>query len=261
MADTLHFERYEFKYFVPNDRLAEVRKFIRPYVQPDKHAAKNGTGRYTIQNIYLDTPGLDFFHDGVNGAPDRVKLRIRWYGDEAEEPFFFEVKRKIRRVIVKDRVRITRREFDAIVADGPLSLPDGPTRERLLNFADRATYSGAVPTVLVRYERDPFESVFGEYARITFDRAMCFQQARDFQIPGNPRGWTYVDAPWATGGIPNAAVLELKFTNEYPRWMSDLVSNFELERMGFSKYGSSIVHWTEGDIAMVEDSRRAMGWR
>ena len=31
--DTLHFERYEYKYFVPEDRTDEIRRFIHPYVQ------------------------------------------------------------------------------------------------------------------------------------------------------------------------------------------------------------------------------------
>ncbi|MCA9322178.1 MAG: polyphosphate polymerase domain-containing protein [Planctomycetes bacterium] len=259
--DTLHFERYEYKYFVPESVTDRVREFVRPYVKPDAHAVGKPGGRYTIHNIYLDTPGLDFFHAGMDDAPDRFKLRIRWYDPEAQGPFFFEVKRKIRQVIVKDRVRISRDELLAIVRDGPLSLPDGATRRSILAFLDQATCTGAVPTVMCRYTREPYESAFGEYARVTFDRAVCFQEARDFELLGNPRDWSYVDAEWATRGIRCASIIELKFTNEFPRWMSDLVAEFELERMGYSKYNSSIIHRAQKALGTLEGFQSAAsGW-
>ena len=34
-----------------------------------------------INNLYLDTRGLDFYAANVSGAMDRRKVRIRWYGD------------------------------------------------------------------------------------------------------------------------------------------------------------------------------------
>ncbi len=35
----------------------------------------------TINNIYLDWPGLNNFWENVNGQSQRVKVRIRWYGN------------------------------------------------------------------------------------------------------------------------------------------------------------------------------------
>ena len=34
-----------------------------------------------VNNIYLDSHGLDDYHDHVTGLADRSKSRIRWYGD------------------------------------------------------------------------------------------------------------------------------------------------------------------------------------
>lgn len=248
--DNLHFERYEFKYFVRAEIIDAIRSFVRPYVAPDHHAAKNSDGRYSIYNIYLDSPNLELFHAGDDGENDRFKLRIRWYDHAARGPFFFEVKRKVGRVIVKDRVPICLKDFRAIVKDGPLGITSGDTRDRLLRFTDNATMTGATPVILCRYTREPFESIFGEYARITFDRSMCYQAAHDFEVPGNSRRWGYIDSLTTTRGIPRAAIMELKFTNEFPRWMSDLISEFGLERMGFSKYGSSVSQWTSDERGM-----------
>lgn len=238
--DRLHFERYEFKYLVPEEATGAIRRFIRPYVELDERAAHAPDRRYEVHNLYLDTPNLDLYTTCANDAPDRFKLRIRWYDGEAKGPFFYEVKRKVRQVILKDRARISRPELRAILRGEPLALPDGRSRDNLASFLGRAGYTGAVPTILLRYTREPYESIFGDYARLTLDRAMCFQPARGYDLREDPRAWTYVDAAGETAGVRCAMLIELKFTREFPRWMSDLVAEFNLERIGFSKYMTSI---------------------
>lgn len=253
--DTLHFERYEYKYFVPEDQSEAIRRFIRPYVAVDAHAADAPDRRYSIYNLYLDTPCLDLFRACTEGDVDRFKLRIRWYDAAARGPFFFEVKRKVRQVIVKDRARITADDLRAVLRGMPVSLPEGPTRERLTAFLSQVALRGMCPYLFSRYTREPYESVFGDYARLTFDRAICFQAARG--KPMDPRGWTYTDAPWATGGMRGATVLELKFTRDFPRWMSDLVAEFDLERIGYSKYVSSVLRRLEEEHGGIVSDRQA----
>ncbi len=34
-----------------------------------------------VNNIYLDSPALRFYFMNTEGAADRTKVRIRWYGD------------------------------------------------------------------------------------------------------------------------------------------------------------------------------------
>jgi len=241
-VDTLHLERYEYKYFVPEDRADAIRSFVRPYGTLDRYAACAPERRYTIHNIYLDTPGLDLYSACMSGDPDRLKLRIRWYDEKALGPFFVEVKRKIRNVVVKDRARVSREEFRALLRGNRVAAPDVPAFQALATFRDQMSLRGAVPTLCSRYTREPYESIFGDYARLTLDRAMCYQPVGDADLPEEPRAWTYVDAAAATGGIRQALVLELKFTRDFPRWMSDLVAEFDLERIGYSKYVSSILH-------------------
>ena len=35
-----------------------------------------------VRNIYYDTPDYDFYHSNINGDTNRVKARIRWYGEQ-----------------------------------------------------------------------------------------------------------------------------------------------------------------------------------
>jgi hypothetical protein len=34
-----------------------------------------------INNLYLDTPAMDHYHDNIDGSMQRRKVRIRWYGN------------------------------------------------------------------------------------------------------------------------------------------------------------------------------------
>src|SRR6185503_7902704 len=171
--DKLHFERYEYKYLIPEDRVEAVRRFIRPYVELDDHSAASTNLQYTINNLYLDTANLDLYMAGLTDQVDRYKLRIRWYGEGVAGPYFFEVKRKIRQVIVKDRARLSPSDYRAMLRGEPLSLPDA-SMENFTAFRNRMARIGAAPALFVRYAREAYESVFGEYARLTFDRAMGY---------------------------------------------------------------------------------------
>lgn len=71
--------RYERKFLVEKLLPSQVeviikrhpRLFISPY--PPRF----------VNNLYLDTPSMENYHDNVGGAEHRRKVRIRWYG----EPF------------------------------------------------------------------------------------------------------------------------------------------------------------------------------
>ncbi len=255
--EALHFERYEYKYFLSEDRIEELRRFIRPYTRLDEHAQQSVDHAYTIHSIYFDTPTLELYHAGLRDAPDRYKLRVRWYDSIEHGQIFCEVKRKIRQVIVKDRARMSREELDGLLCGRPLALAAGRADPTLASFLDRTTRSGAVPVMRSRYSREAYESVFGEYARITFDRAMCYQSFEGDGAIEDPLGWRYIDGAGEMFDVPRAFLIELKFSRDFPRWMSDLVAELDLVRCGFSKYIVSMTRLLDGASGGVEFHRRA----
>lgn len=238
--DTLHFERFEWKYFVPETQVEAVRRFIAPYVRLDRHAANSPDRRYTIHSVYLDTPDLALWHAGANDLVRRFKLRVRWYDGAAGGPFFCEVKRKLGQVIVKDRATVGRETAAALLTGQRVALPEGGVARYLAEFADRVTRISAAPVMHVRYTREAYESAFREYARLTFDRAMRFQRIGADPLLPAPAAWRCIDVPFATESVREAVLIELKFSREFPRWMADLVAEFGLVRCGFSKYSQAI---------------------
>ncbi len=239
------FERFEYKYFVPERRVDEIRAFIAPYVLPDADAGERIDGSYTITNLYYDTPTFELWHQQEVGAMDRYKLRIRTYGTEADGPIFFEVKRKVKDVVVKTRGFCPRDDYadrvQWIFADQLASESDW----NLADFQRRALIHGAVPQVLLRYEREAYESRFGDYARVTFDRGIRFQPARGTGLTGECGAWNYLDTGLDVAGFPSAVLVELKFTRHVPYWLYDLVRTFQLEQTNSSKYHTCIQHQFE----------------
>src|SRR5205823_5184216 len=100
-----------------------------------------------------------------------------------------------------------------------------------------ASFAGPlVPVALVRYEREPYFSRIDEYARVTFDRKLCFQTKAELSLVPDHDHWTPVDNPVAMRVSPTSSliVLELK-----------------LRRDAFCKYTraiDSMLHRPEGRI-------------
>ncbi len=85
--------RYERKFLVDQMDAQQVRGMVR------RHPAmfyEPYPPRY-VNNLYLDTEGMENYFDNVSGTSDRRKVRIRWYGDlfsTVENPTLeFKVKR------------------------------------------------------------------------------------------------------------------------------------------------------------------------
>lgn len=72
-----HEYRYERKFLVEGLDAAQVDMLVRrhPCMFYEPYSP-----RY-VNNLYLDSEGLDNYYANVDGAGERHKVRIRWYGD------------------------------------------------------------------------------------------------------------------------------------------------------------------------------------
>lgn len=92
----------------------------------------------------------------------------------------------------------------------------------------------ARPMVLVRYMRQAFEGNSENKVRVTFDRELAYCVTNRPEVRLGGRGWQR--NPFTLNGV----ILEIKFTNKYPAWLSQMVKYFNLEARSISKFGSSI---------------------
>jgi hypothetical protein len=227
--------RYELKYIVTEIQAAAIAKYIGPFLEPDKYSKLRRGGHYPIVSLYLDSPELRLCKETLQGVKNRFKLRIRSYTDEPEYPRFFEIKRRINRVIMKSRARVMDEDV-LLLLRGKLLPPRGyTTDEAALNqFQLYVATIGAGPMVLIRYLRQAWESTSENRVRVTFDRELCYKVTHEPYVRLGGSGWQESDVTRGT------SILEIKFTGSYPVWLSRLVEDFELDVTAVSKYATSM---------------------
>jgi len=227
--------RYELKYLITESKAAAIHAYISPFLEYDKYSKLQRGGMYPIVSLYVDSPDLQLCRETLCGAKNRFKLRIRSYTDEPEYPRFFEIKRRINRVILKSRARVTDADVPLLLQGKRLSSHRYTTDEVALNQFQ--LYTAAIhagPAVLIRYTRQAFESPTENRVRVTFDRELCYKLTDKPEVRLGGSGWQ-----------PNTlthghAILEIKFTGVYPAWLGRMAAHFNLNARSVSKFATSM---------------------
>ncbi len=237
-------DRHEAKYVIPRSLVPEIRRFIRPFCRPDIHGRGNPP-EYVITTLQLDTPGLSLFHAKEHEALNRFKLRVRSYGEPGESPVFLEIKRKIGHAIVKSRAAVASEAWSKDLIHNPrigVTFSSSKEEEGFLEFVRLVREVGARPTVLIRYTRESYMGRVDHYSRVTMDRRLMYQPTESWDAWGENGRWRSMDNPLVQNkqNSFSGIVLELKTLSSAPRWMIDLVMEFNLVRTGNCKYATAM---------------------
>lgn len=230
--DTMLSCRYELKYRIRESKAGAIAQYVQSYIHPDKYALKQPGLKYTISSLYFDSNELHLCKETIYQRKNRFKLRVRCYDDNPESPYFVEIKRRLNSVIIKDRARIQKEMLKGIMN---FHVPDelySKDKKILTQFNFYLLSLRARPIVLVRYMRQAFEGDSRNRVRITFDRQLCFKAVNCLEVTTNGSGWKPVPMDFV--------ILELKFTERYPIWLSDMIKIFDLKQTAMSKYVSSV---------------------
>jgi hypothetical protein len=231
--------RFEMKYRISESKAAAVENFIRPYLQLDRYCKLQPSGNYPIVSLYLDSSDLKLCRESLTGQKNRFKLRIRGYTDDPAYPKFFEIKRRLNTVIIKDRQRVSQRDVERLLSGG--ALPEqyySTEQEALKQFLFYMRSINAHPLVLVRYIRRAYEDTSETRVRVTFDRKLCYSTCNGPNVTLNGSGWQRHPI--------NDVVLEIKFTSLFPAWLTRMVRCLDLQQQSFSKYA----HCVQGACSM-----------
>ncbi len=232
--------RHELKYAVHPDLVEAVRAYICRYCKIDEHGSPEKDYFYTIDSLYFDTDEYDAYWDVEDMAPIRAKLRVRCYPDTADATVKLEVKRRQDGLIIKSAASLPRAGWtDWLRCPGKAALLPTQCREALRAFVIIMQSHNLRPKMLVRYERQAYQSTVDHEVRVTFDRNMVHQIMTRFELNGSPSRWMSMDDEQSMG-VRGHILLELKFKDRAPVWMSDLTRRFKLKRQGYSKYCSAV---------------------
>jgi SPX domain protein involved in polyphosphate accumulation len=229
--------RYEYKYFVPYEKLDRLRSMLKPFMELDSNACEHG-GEYTVRSIYFDTPDWDCYVQKVEGVKRRNKVRLRGYnGGNVKSEVFFEIKKKVDEPLYKNRAALSYEEAQQVMLGKSLDEVVFTTTERpaAVEDAQRFLYHLRArrmrPVITVIYEREPYEAIFFDKEndmRITLDKNL------------RAVAWPALDELFeekqARPVEPRRFIMEIKFNRYLPNWAKAVVSSLGLTKGPASKY-------------------------
>lgn len=233
LQERLQAQRFEYKYVISEDTAAAVRDFVRSYLRPDEYAAVRPDFSYPVHSLYLDSVPLTTYWDTINGNLNRYKLRLRFYSAHPESPVFFEIKQRVNDAVLKQRSGV-RREAVAWLLSGHLPnvsqlISGNPNQLAALDqFCLRMNRIGAVPQARVSYQREAWAGEGKHGIRVTMDRAVRLEPDSTARLAEEMRNPVEV--------FGQNVVLELKFDDQYPDWVNEMVRVFGLVRGSAAKY-------------------------
>ncbi len=236
--DTIQKQRFEHKYVINEDIALGIRDFVSSYLELDSYGATQPNLSYSVHSLYLDSPDLRTYQETVNGDRNRYKLRIRYYETDEEAPVFFEIKRRVDRIIAKKRAIVHRRAANDLArgfipsTDDLLYPQDGEQMDALLDFCKLVNHLRAQPKVHVSYFREAWVANGANKIRVTMDRSVQSEPQHTVSFAHDLRN------PHMVFG--NKVILELKFTDRFPNWFMDLVRVFGLRTGPAAKYVDGI---------------------
>jgi hypothetical protein len=233
MQDQMQRQRFEHKYLLSEEQAVRVGDFIGSYLDRDPNGASRPGHAYRVHSLYLDSDNLDTYWWTVNGCKNRFKLRLRFYDNRPESPVYFEIKRRVDRVIFKERAAM-RKEAAALLLEGQLPergwlVSTKPEHLAALNhFTHLAQQLEARPQVHVGYWREAWIDSRNSGVRATLDRRVGTE--------AQPAAVFSTRMKQACFPFGRTVILELKFTDRFPNWFRELTEAFDLVQCGAAKY-------------------------
>ena len=211
--------RNEWKYLISWGEKELITSRIAPLLHPDPNAVNGG---YLIRSLYFDDYWNTAYEQKEAGVLERKKYRIRIY-NYSDRSIKLERKKKYGAYIYKQSAKITRSEFEAILA-GDYNFLLKSSQPLLQEFYVECRCHNLRPRTIVDYEREPWILDAGT-VRITFDQNVrAAVGSFDIFDPSLPC-LSVID--------PGRLVMEVKFTEFLPQ---DILPPQRAEMTAVSKY-------------------------
>jgi hypothetical protein len=233
--DKMQLQRFELKYLVSEEKALAIRDYLSSqidYVDVDEFGAELPNFSYPVHSLYLDSPQMRLYQETINGTKNRYKLRLRYYEDRPDAPVFFEIKRRMNNIILKQRGGVRREFVDHILSGHPpepsqLLSKDPKHFAAVQRFAHLTSEIQAVPRVHIFYLREAYLGRSDNSVRVTLDREVHAEVEPTTRLATRPVNPVKIFEP---------VILELKFTTRFPNWFNELTQRFDVMQCGAAKY-------------------------
>ncbi len=215
-------QRREMKYVLTRDQTERLKERLKERLETDPH------GRATVASLYYDTPDGRLIRASLDRPRFKEKIRLRAYGPvDDDSPVYVELKRKVNGVVYKRRAETTIRTAKHFFARECDVCADGQIGREIRAFRDR--YETLEPACLIAYERTAFIEANGDL-RVTVDEAPRYRTQR-LELTAPPDGVLL---------LPDGdSILEIKARDALPLWLARMLSEEQIYKRSFSKYGEA----------------------
>lgn len=213
------FQRVEKKYMLDSITYRTLMMRIGDRLIPDAYS------RYTVSNLYFDTPDWLLARRSIEQPPFKEKLRLRGYGVPGPgDRVFLELKRKVDGVVYKRRESMTLSEAEQYLKTGRHF--GGGQIWNELDYFMRLYHPS--PRVYLAYDRRAFTGEEDPSLRITFDTGI---RSRTDKLRLGAGDW---GEPLAKD---SSCLMEIKAVGAMPLWLAHELSELSIYPASFSKYG------------------------
>lgn len=245
--DRMQRQRFELKFRVDEPTARAISDAVDRRLEPDPFGIGQPDGAYPIHSLYLDSPQLDLYQATVNGDRNRFKLRLRFYNDDLASPVFLETKRRANDCILKDRVAVKRERIGPMLSQSLPTLADllRPTAEQIemaRSFCRQMDRLRARPVAHIAYRRQAWFALGHNPARVTIDYETVCETHDTYDIS------TQMNRP-VHAFSPGEVIVEFKFTERFPVWLSDIARDHNLVRTSAAKYVDGLTNSSDGHFS------------
>jgi len=203
---------------------AQAQEFLRRAMP---HLVKDRYPEYDLHNIYYDTSDNALIINCLGHPQYKEKLRLRTYGEPDEStPCFLEIKKKFKSTGVKRRIAIREQEAYAYLNEGKELSDDSQIAGEIDYLVKSRKLS---EKMFIAYHRMAFSGIEEKDLRITFDTDICYRLDHlSLHKTGEEKMITDADD----------VLMEIKVSDRYPMWLTQILTDLKLFRRSFSKYGT-----------------------
>lgn len=223
MSHQMIFKRYELKYMLTQEQRHKIEQAM------SLHMAQDQYGEAMIRNIYFDTKNFRLIRHSIEKPAYKEKLRIRSYQKVTkEDEVFLELKKKYKSIVYKRRMVLPEsKAMDCLCNGSPI--PDESQIAKEINYFC-SYYEELIPSVFLSYHREAFYSLDGSDFRITFDNQIVYRQDH-LSLTEDVFGTPLLDS--------QMTLMEIKTSGGIPLWMTAVLSENNIFKTSFSKYGAA----------------------
>lgn len=214
------FERYEKKFLLTQGQYERILPLLK------REMAEDCYGNYTVCNIYFDTDFYDLIRASLDKPNYKEKFRLRSYGvPGGGDLVFAEIKKKYNGIVYKRRVGSSEEQIKAFLEEGK-ELGDNLQIQREIQWFLR--FYRPKPKVFIGYDRIALAGREDADIRITFDFRIRWRMDR-LTLQSGDEGELVLNG--------DEVVMEVKTPGAIPLWLADMLNQYEIYPVGFSKFG------------------------